>query len=75
MRCTTYEKLDELLDRIGNLNGVKQTQTSIILNRKIDRRVRRGSPRHACQDCRLRYSTLPLIAVATSSNVMAPLVT
>ncbi len=38
LRCTTHEKLDELLDRIGNLEGVKQTQTSIILNRKIDRR-------------------------------------
>ncbi|MDU4056207.1 MAG: Lrp/AsnC family transcriptional regulator [Pseudomonas oryzihabitans] len=38
LRCTTHEKLDELLDRIGNLDGVKQTQTSIILNRKIDRR-------------------------------------
>lgn len=38
LRCTTHEKLDELLDRIGNLEGVKLTQTSIILNRKIDRR-------------------------------------
>lgn len=37
LRCGTHEKLDELLDRIGNLDGVKQTQTSIILNRRIDR--------------------------------------
>ncbi|MDR6676692.1 Lrp/AsnC family transcriptional regulator [Pseudomonas oryzihabitans] len=38
LRCTTHERLDDLLDRIGNLEGVKQTQTSIILARKIDRR-------------------------------------
>lgn len=38
LRCATHEQLDELLDRIGNLDGVKLTQTSIILNRKIDRR-------------------------------------
>jgi len=38
LRCTTHEGLDDLLDRIGNLEGVKQTQTSIILARKIDRR-------------------------------------
>jgi len=35
--CATHEKLDELLDRIGNLEGVKQTQTSIILSQKIRR--------------------------------------
>lgn len=40
LRCNTHEKLDELLDRIGNLEGVKQTQTSIILNCKIDRQKR-----------------------------------
>ncbi|KTT12444.1 AsnC family transcriptional regulator [Pseudomonas oryzihabitans] len=40
LRCNTHEELDELLDRIGNLEGVKQTQTSIILNCKIDRQKR-----------------------------------
>lgn len=38
LRCSTHENLDELLDRIGNLEGVHLTQTSVILNRKIDRR-------------------------------------
>lgn len=38
LRCTTHAKLDELLDRIGNLEGVKQTQTSIVLARKINKR-------------------------------------
>ncbi|MNP47116.1 Leucine-responsive regulatory protein [compost metagenome] len=36
--CTSHERLDDLLDRIGNLEGVQLTQTSVILNRKIDRR-------------------------------------
>ncbi|SEQ84927.1 DNA-binding transcriptional regulator, Lrp family [Pseudomonas lutea] len=36
--CERHEQLDELLDRIGAIDGVKQTQTSIILTRKIDRR-------------------------------------
>ena len=38
IRCNTHEQLDDLLDRIGNVEGVNQTQTSIVLNRKIDRR-------------------------------------
>ena len=32
-----------LLDRIGLIDGVKQTQTSIVLSRKVDRRSR-GRP-------------------------------
>ena len=31
-------QLDTLLDRVGQLDGVHQTQTSIVLSRKIDRR-------------------------------------
>lgn len=38
LRCASHEQLDHLLDRIGQLEGVHQTQTSIVLSRKIDRR-------------------------------------
>jgi len=38
LRCPTHEQLDALLDRLGQLEGVHQTQTSIVLSRKIDRR-------------------------------------
>ena len=38
VRCTSHEQLDTLLDRLGQLDGVHQTQTSIVLSRKIDRR-------------------------------------
>ncbi|KAB2900830.1 MAG: Lrp/AsnC family transcriptional regulator, partial [Burkholderiaceae bacterium] len=38
LRCTSHEQLDALLDRIGQIEGVHQTQTSIVLSRKIDRR-------------------------------------
>lgn len=38
LRCTSHEQLDDLLDRIGQLDGVQHTQTSIVLSRKIDRR-------------------------------------
>lgn len=38
LRCTSHEQLDALLDRVGQLDGVHQTQTSIVLSRKIDRR-------------------------------------
>lgn len=36
--CETPEKLDVLLDQLGQLDGINQTQTSIVLSRKIDRR-------------------------------------
>ncbi|MCW5223486.1 Lrp/AsnC family transcriptional regulator [Verminephrobacter aporrectodeae subsp. tuberculatae] len=38
LRCASHEQLDTLLDRVGQLDGVHQTQTSIVLSRKIDRR-------------------------------------
>ena len=38
LRCTSHEQLDTLLDKVGQLDGVHQTQTSIVLSRKIDRR-------------------------------------
>ena len=44
LRCETHEQLDELLDRIGLIEGVKQTQTSIVLSRKVDRRSAVGAP-------------------------------
>ena len=39
IRCTTHERLDELLDRIGQIEGIHQTHTSVVLSRKIDRRT------------------------------------
>lgn len=38
LRCNDHEQLDALLDHIGGLEGVRQTQTAIVLSRKIDRR-------------------------------------
>ena len=38
LRCETPEQLDALLDRLGQIEGIGQTQTSIVLSRKIDRR-------------------------------------
>jgi len=38
LRCDTPEKLDVVLDQLGQLDGINQTQTSIVLSRKIDRR-------------------------------------
>ncbi|MES2069754.1 MAG: Lrp/AsnC family transcriptional regulator [Pseudomonadota bacterium] len=37
LRCATTEMLDRLLDQIGALDGVRQTSTSIILSKRIDR--------------------------------------
>jgi DNA-binding Lrp family transcriptional regulator len=42
VRCLTTAALDALLDRIGAIDGVRQTATSIILARRIDRRPLRG---------------------------------
>jgi len=38
LRCPSHERLDALLDQIGQTDGVHRTQTSIVLSRKIDRR-------------------------------------
>lgn len=38
LRCPSHERLDALLDTLGQLDGVRQTQTSIVLSRKLDRR-------------------------------------
>lgn len=37
LRCASTEVLDKLLDQIGSLDGVRQTSTSIILSKRIDR--------------------------------------
>jgi DNA-binding Lrp family transcriptional regulator len=37
LRCATTEVLDRLLDQIAALDGVRQTSTSIILSKRIDR--------------------------------------
>lgn len=39
LRCESNEKLDALLDRIGLIDGIQQTYTSVVLSRKIDRRT------------------------------------
>ncbi|MDM0039068.1 Lrp/AsnC family transcriptional regulator [Variovorax sp. J22G21] len=38
LRCGTPEQLDELLDQLGQIDGIHQTHTSMVLSRKIDRR-------------------------------------
>ncbi len=38
VRCETHEQLDQLLDNLGQIDGLQQTRTAIILKRKIDRR-------------------------------------
>lgn len=38
LRCDTPEQLDRLLDRLGQVEGITQTYTSVVLSRKIDRR-------------------------------------
>jgi len=37
LRSESPEQLDELLDQIGNVDGVEKTTTSIILSSKVDR--------------------------------------
>ena len=37
LRCKSTAELDRLLDQIGATEGVRQTSTSIILTRRIDR--------------------------------------
>ena len=37
LRSDSPEQLDQLLDRIGSLEGVEKTTTSIILSSKVDR--------------------------------------
>jgi DNA-binding Lrp family transcriptional regulator len=38
VRCHSHEQLDQLLDKLGQIDGLQQTTTAIILKRKIDRR-------------------------------------
>ena len=38
LRCDDTKALDTMLDRIGQIEGVNKTQTSVVLSRKIDRR-------------------------------------
>ena len=42
VRCRSPEHLDETLDAIGALDGVRQTRSSIVLAQKIDRRALLG---------------------------------
>ncbi|MBC3935009.1 Lrp/AsnC family transcriptional regulator [Undibacterium rugosum] len=37
LRCDSTDTLDRLLDQIGAMDGVRQTATSIILSKRIDR--------------------------------------
>lgn len=37
LRCQSTAELDRLLDQIGAIDGVRQTSTSIILTKRIDR--------------------------------------
>jgi DNA-binding Lrp family transcriptional regulator len=38
LRCETNEQLDALLDRIGLIEGIQHTHTSVVLSGKVDRR-------------------------------------
>ena len=38
LRCASPQELDALLDQLGQIDGVRQTQTSMVLSQKIDRR-------------------------------------
>ena len=38
LRCASPQELDALLDQLGQIEGVRQTQTSMVLSQKIDRR-------------------------------------
>lgn len=49
LRCDTAEALDRLLDGLGQIDGVKQTQTSVVLSRKIDRRSELANDRDLAQ--------------------------
>jgi len=44
LRCETNEQLDVLLDRIGLIEGIQHTHTSVVLSRKVDRRTAVASP-------------------------------
>ena len=39
LRCNSTLELDRVLDAIGQLEGVRQTHSSIVLSKKIDRRA------------------------------------
>lgn len=43
LRCETHEQLDALLDHLGQIEGINQTYTSVVLNRKLDRRSAIGN--------------------------------
>lgn len=38
LRCASPQELDALLDQLGQIDGVRQTQTSMVLSQKINRR-------------------------------------
>ena len=42
LRCETHEQLDALLDQLGQVEGVSQTHTSVVLSQKVDRRERQA---------------------------------
>lgn len=44
LRCDSPQELDALLDQLGQIDGVRQTQTSMVLSCKIDRLPVCGPP-------------------------------
>ncbi len=40
--CDSHEQLDQLLDQLGGMAGIKQTTTSVVLSLKLDRRATVG---------------------------------
>lgn len=43
LRCETHGQLDALLDQLGQVEGINQTHTSVVLSLKIDRRSAVGN--------------------------------
>lgn len=52
LRCQSTEKLDFLLDQLGQIDGIVETHTSVVLSKKLDRRkdVARHSEAHLRPD-------------------------
>lgn len=42
LRCATMEELDRTLDRLGQIEGISETHSSVVLSKKLDRRSNSG---------------------------------
>ncbi len=44
LRCPSTERLDALLDQVGQIEGVLETRSSVVLSKKIEARCRTWTP-------------------------------